>query len=98
MLLFTEEPTRMVSKLKQEQSDGQNKKTGNYEKLKELDKKYGALKKQHHDLVDEKTRLLVRIQEKDKKIKEQDVRIKELQQQLKYPEYVELSDWVILSS
>ena len=75
----------MTSKIKTESCDSKKKGTENYQKLKDLSKKYNILKIEHHELVDEKIRC-------KRKIQEQDEKIKTLQHQLKYPEYIEPID------
>ena len=78
----------MVSKIKQERCDCQNKEKENHE-MNVLKKKYYTLKIEHHKLVDEKMKYKIKIEEQNNKIKEKDDKIKELQQQ--NPEYIELS-------
>ena len=86
ILLFTEEQTRMVSKIKQERSqpcDCKNKEKEMNQKLFELEEKYKAQKIQ---LVNKDREITGHIVENQKLMK----KISELKKKTKYTEYIEL--------
>ena len=88
ILLFTEEQTRMVSKMKQERSqpcDCKDKVKDLNQKLFELEEKYNAQKIQ---LKKKDREITAHIVENKKLLN----RISKLQIKTKYPEYIEVSD------
>ena len=94
---FTEEQTRIVSKMKQEKSqpcDCKNKEKEINQKMYQLEEKYNAQKIQLNKKDREITGEIIKNTKLREKISKQDEKIKELEKQRNYQgqEYIEVSE------